>query len=531
MPKRQLLKVNQQKEKHAPLVRAHTVPPLNALPLNVHALEGPETADEYLAGVHACSRFRPSFGADVAIAGVEAEEAGEKWRAGDAAKSSRFFVRAVELYDAGLERFPHSFDLSYNKARLQYDISQQPRLLAQLPVSTIGLLELALESHRSALKLKQDDADVLFNTAQVLTSLGELRGEGSSTYSPEREDALKKFQEAIELFQRCFAVQEYQLNEAQAMMTDAPMPDSLADEASDHPTTEELGSQFPGEEQWASIIEPITTNALLDTTVAQIETLTVMCGLMISQDPAGVPWLEEYSRPLLQRATSLVEGTDRVQEVSLSMANFKCAFADTAFRTGRLDLTTYQEEINNAFGTDIDPSNSVQWLCDRADAYIALTASIRPTTEFASHTEAVSSQLNDIQWKYLTKALADLTAATKLSNVPNLAKIHLRRGDCELLRYCLGKSPSCYKQAIQNTTMLLRNAEIYYRGAAKFAKVEKAGQEEAEALTKEAVVSSLSGDDAKLKTYSARVMETIDEMRDEGLLVAEDIDRLGQRLK
>ncbi|MCJ1400420.1 hypothetical protein MMC11_003625 [Xylographa trunciseda] len=496
MPKRQLLRVNKKKEKHVPL--------------------GPQTADEYLA------------------AGVEAEEAGEKWRAGDAAKSSRFFVRAIELYDAGLEHFPDSFDLSYNKARLQYDISQQPRLLAQLPVTLNDLLELALESHRSALNLKQDDADVLFNTAQVLTSLGELRSEGSSAHSAEREDALKRFQEAMELFQRCFAVQEYQLNEAQAMMTDAPMPGDPADEALDHPTTEEIDSQFPGEEQWASIVEPITTNTLLDTTVAQIETLTVICGLMISQDPTGLPWLEEYSSPLLQRAASLAEGTGRVQEVLLSRANFKCAFADAAFRTGRLGLSTYQEEIDNAFGTDADPLSSVQMLCDRADAFINLTASIRFTADLASQTEALPTQLNDIQWKYLTKALADLTTATKMPDVPNLAKIHLRRGDCELLRYCLGKAPSCHRQAIESATILLRNAETYYRGAAKFAQVEMAGQEEGEALSKEAVVSSLSGDNAKLVSLvqknGTRVMTTIDEMRDEGLLTTEDMDRLGQQI-
>ena len=47
--------------------------------------------------------------------GVEQEEAGEKWRRGDAAKSSRFFVRAVETYDRGLQRFPQSSDLAYNK--------------------------------------------------------------------------------------------------------------------------------------------------------------------------------------------------------------------------------------------------------------------------------------------------------------------------------------------------------------------------------------------------------------------------------
>lgn len=47
--------------------------------------------------------------------GVEQEEAGEKWRAGDAAKSLRFFVRAITTYDQGLGKHPTSFDLAYNK--------------------------------------------------------------------------------------------------------------------------------------------------------------------------------------------------------------------------------------------------------------------------------------------------------------------------------------------------------------------------------------------------------------------------------
>lgn len=48
-------------------------------------------------------------------AGVDFEEAGEKWRAGDAAKSTRFFVRAIDEYEKGLRAFPQSFDLAYNK--------------------------------------------------------------------------------------------------------------------------------------------------------------------------------------------------------------------------------------------------------------------------------------------------------------------------------------------------------------------------------------------------------------------------------
>lgn len=53
-------------------------------------------------------------------AGVDFEEAGGKWRAGDAAKSLRFFSRAVEVYDQGLHRFPSSLDLAYNKLVQQH---------------------------------------------------------------------------------------------------------------------------------------------------------------------------------------------------------------------------------------------------------------------------------------------------------------------------------------------------------------------------------------------------------------------------
>lgn len=58
---------------------------------------------------------RISFLFSLFEAGVELEEAGEKWRAGDAAKSMRFFVRAIETYDRGLQRYPKSLDLAYNK--------------------------------------------------------------------------------------------------------------------------------------------------------------------------------------------------------------------------------------------------------------------------------------------------------------------------------------------------------------------------------------------------------------------------------
>jgi len=52
---------------------------------------------------------------DFLEAADEFEEAGGKWRAGDAAKAARFFNRAIGVYDEGLKLFPRSFDLAYNK--------------------------------------------------------------------------------------------------------------------------------------------------------------------------------------------------------------------------------------------------------------------------------------------------------------------------------------------------------------------------------------------------------------------------------
>ena len=51
--------------------------------------------------------------------------------------------------------------LSDIRARLQYEISQQPRLLERLPTPLIELLQETLDSHRLALTINQDNADLL----------------------------------------------------------------------------------------------------------------------------------------------------------------------------------------------------------------------------------------------------------------------------------------------------------------------------------------------------------------------------------
>jgi hypothetical protein len=44
---------------------------------------------------------------------------------------------------------------------VQYELTQYPKLTAQLPGTLLELLGTALESSRRALRLKEDNADVL----------------------------------------------------------------------------------------------------------------------------------------------------------------------------------------------------------------------------------------------------------------------------------------------------------------------------------------------------------------------------------
>jgi tetratricopeptide (TPR) repeat protein len=74
----------------------------------------------------------------------------------------RFFGKAIDTYETGLRKFPDSFDLAYNIARLRYEVTQYPKLLKELPQGTwtlSSLLQQALDSSRAALRLKPDDAD------------------------------------------------------------------------------------------------------------------------------------------------------------------------------------------------------------------------------------------------------------------------------------------------------------------------------------------------------------------------------------
>ncbi|KAF4636004.1 hypothetical protein G7Y89_g2094 [Cudoniella acicularis] len=473
MPKpKQFLKEAKKKSKHAPQV--------------------PTSADEFLA------------------VGVDFEEAGEKWRGGDAAKSTRFFVRAIECYDEGLRKFPMSFDLAYNKARIQYELTQHPKLRKQLPGNLLDLLQVALDSSRYALKLKEDDADVLFNTGQILTSLVDALNESNMVpdsigQSDLVQTSYQLLQEALELFARCLSLQEAQYKEFQVQLASAADSESSISNSgstatrSETPMTEDLemcdGNLQMGdgnrteEERWAAVVLPVSKEVLLDTILAQLETATALLSLIT--DVQQYTMLNNFSQATLAKVTLYLAETSNQMEINLARAVYNSAAADAGYRNrfpNADSIVSYFTRIEDIWRTVAmgPPPPSAEGLSKRAEAYITASNLIRLGPEGST------KQAGNSRWALLTWALADLKAATNFRDDENIANIYTTMGDVELWRFQMGMPPTSLPNAVKSKATLVKNAETYYRGAKKLT-ANRDLEQHAEASTKESLAMVLAG--------------------------------------
>ncbi|KAJ0413047.1 hypothetical protein BJY00DRAFT_320191 [Aspergillus carlsbadensis] len=473
--------------------------------------QAPRTADEFLA------------------VGVEQEEAGEKWRAGDAAKSLRFFMRAVTTYDEGLYRHPYAFDLAYNKARVQYEITQHPRLAAQLSAPLGEMLRVALHSHREALQLEQDNADAIFNTAQVLTSLAELVTDTKRPAEEQLNQAVRFLQEAIELFQRCLVLQELRYTEMQEEIRqmesgDLGQPEEMQD--TQEPPEAGESKESVEQEQWAAVVEPVTKDTLVDTAVAQLDALSTLCNLLTYDPGVGLNWVEEYSTELLQeKITAYVQGSNRLYEAALARAKFNSALNEVLYRSGRIDVETYYGAVQSSFGPELDIFSDPEGLCSKADALVSFNTA---TTERPP--EDPEAFATDLKWQALSTAVDALTKASKLPDAENLPKIHLARGDVEMSRWRLGFTPWEYGVAQQNGAILLRNSQTYYRGAAALARRDGGADEERDGTCKEAIVAAIEGQKEKLsqlKSAAPKELRVVaEDMVEDGWVSGPDMEAL-----
>lgn len=406
----------------------------------------PETADEFQE------------------AADKEEEAGGKHRVGDPQKSARAFVRALDVYDKALEKYPDNFDLAYNKARLQFEITQQPILVEHIGLPQLDLLRQTLDSHRYALRLNEENQDALFNASQVLTSLAEQLSEHGQSFQ-----AIPLLQEALELLSACLSRQEM-LFEQQKMQSEE-VEDGGIPLDPDEKRASTSGSDVS--EQTALIEIPITANDLLDTVHTSLSALTTLVPLV---QEAALQTYGDMAHALTEkRAPSYISllpadlQTPATFSMALDRAIFVAAFADAQYSFQMLELETYLERLDTFEIPGKD--ESAHALCSEAEARSEFAQSAMDRFDGMDNMPAA------LCWKQVSLAQDLYTRATKLENddaKERKADIYESKGSLELLRHRLVSIPNiALSDSIKRSAKaLIQNAQTYYKAAAQLARAD-----------------------------------------------------------
>ncbi|KAI8964255.1 hypothetical protein F5Y11DRAFT_100496 [Daldinia sp. FL1419] len=410
---------------------------------------------------------------DFQAAGVEFEEAAGKWRAGDATKSMRFFQRAIDVYDQGLRKFPQSLDLAYNKARVQLEIATHPILVEQLQQPLRVVLDEALASHRYALKLDPENSDALFNASQVLTSIAESIANDEDDESARTEaEAMKVLREALDLQTACLSLQEQKYQEflEQERFANEQVEDSGEKEAvTSGPGAGSGAGTAEEDEEWFNVVEPVTSDTLLDTLLAQLATLTTFCSILGSSPGAAPPntlaWAEDVSSGLVEKVRAISrDQPDRLQEVALTRANLASAMLEAGYRSGKIDAETYSQELNSVLtNVELHLNESVEGLMAKARSLLSFCSALAESENGDARSKST------LRWNFLTASIASLKSASAIRGISqeDLETTHLLRGDASLYLYTMAFPPASHQTAINTASQNAKNAEVYYRNASR----------------------------------------------------------------
>ncbi|CBX94484.1 hypothetical protein IAQ61_009674 [Plenodomus lingam] len=499
------------------------------------------------------------------------EQAAGKWRAGDAAKATRFFNRAIDMYNAGLKQFPQSFDLAYNKANLEFNLTEDERIVPHLG-NRARLLEETLQSHRFAMSLNPNNMDILFNTAQVLTALAEAHLEAGSTTAADKSQARPLLEEAVQIFTNCLEKQQQEYAQMQDQIAKAQASGEYREawegERQELPKEDDMddassASEGPGD--WATVEEPLTPESILETCTAHLNALTTLLGLydpntdlpsmekkaqdgletannripalldLISRSPAPAAPQEPKAGPTLSISSTAApeeSSTTPQDDALLAAASFQASMAEVAYRSGRSTPSAYAETVERIFNslgsttstTTVPTLAALNIQSAYADSLIDLASSLSSP----SHPNPTTTTT---QWTALTQAQ---TLLTTLSSPPHstllppsrLASIFLARGDIDLSRLRLSHSPDANPAWVKNRPVLLANAGVFYRGGRSYA--ERAGAREVQRLAdaKAVVVRVLKeggvGGGALGSGMRGEVERVLGQMVEEGVVGLED---------
>ena len=287
--------------------------------------------------------------------------------------------------------------------------------------------------------------------------------------------------EALECQARCFTIQTGQYAESRQLLNEV-VENSPNDEDEDDggarldTSTKSVFEDHEMEQRWASVVESVTTDTLLDTILAQLGTLTTLCSIL-SNNPtttdAHLNDIELYSNqvnnvalPELLKAEPELATQEHIHDITLAQMNFQLNHTELLFHAGKVNLDEYQQILEEMY-------NKISAMT-MADLNIAFSRGLLTFSNAVG--TGPMSDVSAIRWKALSQALKVLADAAKLPGVKEqidvLALTHLLRGDSSLMLKSLGDHPHSYSQAVTNASQLLKNAQVYYTNAFKLATID-----------------------------------------------------------
>ena len=447
------------------------------------------------------------------------------------------------------------------------------------------MLEETLNSHRHAISLNPTNTDILFNTAQVLTSLAEA-GLEDGTQEAAKTPARSLLEEAVDIFTGCLQKQQQEYEQMQAEIAKAQALGEYQEawegdrpppaEAKEQDDADAASSSSEGAGDWATVEEPVTPVTILETCTAQLGALVTLLGLYTPED---LPSIEKKAQDGLLTATEtipalidIIDGspesdsedepeagptlsigqpaateeasTSPREDAVLAAANFQASIAEAMYRSGRSTSSQYAQQVEQTFSTLLKESQStnpglayVNIRSSYADALIDLASSIADSPQYTVTSPAFVSDL-DIQWTALSQAqktLTELSSAplSSMLSASRLADIFLARGDTELFRFRIAVTPGAKAAWANSKAVVVANAGVFYRGARSYAQNAGAAQTRATADAKAVVAEILkevsSGSNARKETWkgrSADVAAVLGQMVEEGIVAEENAQGL-----
>lgn len=463
------------------------------------------------------------------------------------------------------------------RANLEYSITEDERIVAQLGNKT-ALLNETLNSHRFAISLYPTNTDILFNAAQVLTSLAEAQLE-AGTLEAGRFEARPLLEEAVDIFTKCLENQQQEYAQIQAEIAKAQASGEYQEAwegerqqpgegQSEDIDTDSTSSEAPGD--WATIEEPLTPETILETCTAQLSALTTLLGLydpvvdlpsiekkaqdglettgtripalieLVDKSPIAQTVPERVAGPTLSiGSTSATEEatTSTKDDAILAAANFQASIAEMTYRSGRGTSTEYAQKVESIFSELIKGAENggspelaaINAQSNYADALMDLASALADGSQYTASSPTFPTDL-ELQWTALTQAqnlLTQLSSApyTSLLSPSRLADTFIARGDIDLFRFRISFFEIAKPAWAKSRPTLVSNAGVFYRGGRTYA--EKAGAAEvrktadAKATVAEILKEVASGSGATKDSWRGKrveVVKVLEQMVEEGIV-------------